>query len=1135
MNKHVASMSFSKRFVRFTALALVVILATLAHLVAVPNSAKASTTVDVNGVELDFSSSKRTATNNNTTVGGTATYTNVATIGGIQIDAVVTTVGLSNATISSGGYDNPGSASANEKYFQIDNTATVAGGFTSFKFEFFDHADGSIAVLKNVKVTSIDLDSPGRQFTEFSGFQSYVFASSTHLSAYTTNQAGTALANGLVRFTQTRTNTAVTGSNVAADAVEVDFDQLSSYVAVFGNEQAQGGYFGISFKALCSTVTPCTAGASVGNPNNNPPTSVSSTRYYDLSVPATLFLDNFPYTDIDGNAFRSLKITTLPSTGTLEYFNGSSWVSATVGTVITTADIQLGYLRYTGTGSSFGYKVNDGLVDSTAAYTLTLVGAANGQVITFANPGNKAPTAANFASNATANSGLTVVLTSLTPSICAVVGLNIDPLAVGACTIVASQPGNSSYGAAANVTQTFYITTDAAQIITLANPGDKTWTGSSFTIPTTPTATSGLAVTLTSFSPSVCTISGTTITIVGQGTCQIRATQGGGVSGGTTYAAAPPVTISFVVASAPAPSTYNITYNSNTSTGGSAPTTQNGSGTVTLASNSGTLVKTGYTFTGWNTLANGSGTHYNASGSYNLTADVTLYAEWTIVNYTLTYDGNSSDGGTVPTAQTGSGNVTVAANLGLLTQSGYTFTGWNTLANGSGTHYNIGSTYNLTADVTLYAEWATSTYTVFYDGNGNSGGSVPSSQTGNGNVTLATNSGTLALTGYTFTGWNTLANGSGTHYATGATYNLNADVTLYAEWTAAPATFTITYDGNGKTGGATPSDTVGNGNVTLATNSGTLTKTGYTFGGWNTLANGSGTHYATGATYSLTADVTLYAEWTANNYTITYRGNGNTGGAVGPDTVGIDGSTVTIDNNTGSLVKTGYRFNGWNTAANGNGTNYEEGTSTQITGNLTLYAVWVALSFTITFDGNTSTGGSVPTSVTGYGTKTITSAAGTLVKTGYIFKGWNTQADGQGTRLGTSYNLIADVTLYAEWQLIPAIIYSPNGATGGTTPNDIPNGTPITIDPNTGNLIRAGYRFLGWNTQPNGGGTHYGAGMTPVLPEGTVLYAEWAKVSSLASTGSNYGEEISGATALFGLGLFLNAIASIRRRRVRKN
>lgn len=148
MNNHVAVAGIAKHFSRFTALLLVAILATLANLVAVPTSAKASTTVDVNGVELDFSSTKRTATNNNTAVGGTATYTNVATIGGIQIDAVVTTVALSSATINSGGYDNPGSASANEKYFQIDNTATVAGGFTSFKFEFFDHADGSVAVLK---------------------------------------------------------------------------------------------------------------------------------------------------------------------------------------------------------------------------------------------------------------------------------------------------------------------------------------------------------------------------------------------------------------------------------------------------------------------------------------------------------------------------------------------------------------------------------------------------------------------------------------------------------------------------------------------------------------------------------------------------------------------------------------------------------------------------------------------------------------------------------------------------------------------------------------------------------------------------------------------------------------------------
>ena len=122
--------------------------------------------------------------------------------------------------------------------------------------------------------------------------------------------------------------------------------------------------------------------------------------------------------------------------------------------------------------------------------------------------------------------------------------------------------------------------------------------------------------------------------------------------------------------------------------------------------------------------------------------------------------------------------------------------------------------------------------------------------------------------------------------------------------------------------------------------------------------------------------------------------------------------------------------------------------------------------------------------------------------------------------------------MYAEWVLTPAVIYNGNGSTGGTTPNEIPANSPITIDPNTGNLIRAGYRFLGWNTQANGGGTHYGAGMTPILPVGTVLYAEWEKIPALASTGTNYGDEIAAGAALLGFGLFINALATIRRRKI---
>ncbi|WP_296649071.1 InlB B-repeat-containing protein [Rhodoluna sp.] len=673
-------------------------------------SAKAATVVDVSGVELDFSSSKRTATSTPTALNGTATYTNVATVGGVQIDARVTTVALQNSSVDV--YDSPGSASANEKYFQINNTTSVAGGFTSFKFDFYDHADGSVAVLKNVSVTSIDLDSPGRQFTEFNGFQSYVFSTDTKLTAYTTNHTGGALANGLVRFVQTRTNAAVSSSNDPFSAVEVKFDQMSSYTAVFGNEVAQGGFYGVSFKGLCATATgsACGARSAVSNPNNSPPTSQDTTRYYDLTVPAILSLANFPYSDPDGNAFTNIKVETLPSTGTLQYFNGTAWVNATVGLTVSVANIELGYLRYSGSGSSFTYKVSDGTLYSTAANTVNLLGAPNGQIITFTNPGNKTPTAPNFASNAAADSGLTVVLTSLTPSVCVVSGLDIDPIATGACTIVASQPGNANYGAATNVTQTFYITTDASQTITFVNPGDQSWSGSSFTVPTTPTATSGLTVTLTSFSPAVCTISGTTITVVGPGTCQIRATQAGGASGGTTYAAAPPVTISYLV-SAPVVASYTITYDGNGATSGTAPSDTTGNGSVSLATNSSPLAKLGFTFAGWNTQADGTGTNYTAGASYTLSADITLYAKWTIVVSPPTlpvidFSGNGSNSGGVPPQINADGSITVPGNVAGLIKGGYVFTGWNSQPDGKGTHFEPGDRVMLSTGMTLYAEWA---------------------------------------------------------------------------------------------------------------------------------------------------------------------------------------------------------------------------------------------------------------------------------------------------------------------------------------------------------------------------------------------------------------------------------------------
>ena len=223
-------------------------------------------------------------------------------------------------------------------------------------------------------------------------------------------------------------------------------------------------------------------------------------------------------------------------------------------------------------------------------------------------------------------------------------------------------------------------------------------------------------------------------------------------------------------------------------------------------------------------------------------------------------------------------------------------------------------------------------YEITYDGNGKTGGSVPANTTVNAfaSTSLATNSGTLTRTNYTFSGWNTAANGGGTSYAAGATgVYVNKDTTLYAQWSS-----TITYNGNGYTSvvGTIPAATtvIGSANVTLAAPT-TLLRTNYTFAGWNTQADGLGTSYASGlTTYTPTGNVTLYARWTA---TITFDANGGTGSPATSSSNSTPKTSQVFVNSissiqvsdfptVGTMVKTGFTFDGWNTAANGTGTRY---------------------------------------------------------------------------------------------------------------------------------------------------------------------------------------------------------------------
>ena len=197
--------------------------------------------------------------------------------------------------------------------------------------------------------------------------------------------------------------------------------------------------------------------------------------------------------------------------------------------------------------------------------------------------------------------------------------------------------------------------------------------------------------------------------------------------------------------------------------------------------------------------------------------------------------------------------------------------------------------------------------------------------------------------------------------------------------------YTVTFDGNLADGGAmSPQTSSVPANLTLNA----FTRTGYTFAGWNTAANGSGTAYANGATYSFSADMNLTAQWTAIAYTVTYALGGGSGSVPTDSTNYHIGDTVTVEF-TPLPTRTGYTFAGWSDGA----TTYTSGGTESFTmgsSNVTLTAEWTAINYTVTYAlGGGS--GSVPTDSTNYhiGDTVTVEFTPLPTRTGYTFVGWS--------------------------------------------------------------------------------------------------------------------------------------------------
>jgi len=233
-------------------------------------------------------------------------------------------------------------------------------------------------------------------------------------------------------------------------------------------------------------------------------------------------------------------------------------------------------------------------------------------------------------------------------------------------------------------------------------------------------------------------------------------------------------------------------------------------------------------------------------------------------------------------------------------------------------------------------------------------------------------------------------------------------VFMLAEETTILPTHTVTFDANG--GEGTMEDQSANAPTALTENE--FTRTGYTFSGWNTLADGSGTDYEDEEVYDFGADITLYAQWTANKYTVTFDANGGT-------TPDPESKEVVFDAAYGELAttsRTGYTFNGWFTAASG-GDEIKADTTVSITSAQTLYAQWTANKYTVTFDAN---GGTTPVPAS----KEVTFDAtygelATTSRTAYIFTGWFTAPSGGIlVEADTIVAIDSDHILYAQWETI---------------------------------------------------------------------------------------------------------------------
>ena len=394
---------------------------------------------------------------------------------------------------------------------------------------------------------------------------------------------------------------------------------------------------------------------------------------------------------------------------------------------------------------------------------------------------------------------------------------------------------------------------------------------------------------------------------------------------------------------------YTVTFNANGGSGGTSGSYDYGS-----AITAPTVMRTGYTFSGWVPEVDATVPASN----------VTYTAQWTVNKYAVIFDANGGEGGTSWTCDYGS-EITAPT----VTRTGYTFSGWVPAVDATVPASNV----------TYTAQWTINKYRVAFNANGGIGGTSGTYEYGS-----AITAPTVTKTGYTFSKWVP---------AVDATVPAK-NVTYWAIWTANK--YTVTYDVNGGSLNGASSSVL----RTYGQTYGSLpapTRTEATFLGWyldeSCISSTSKVQTA--------SDHTLVARWNVNTYSVTFEANGGTGGT---SAVMEYGSPIV----SATVSRTGYTLANWEPAVD----------ATVPASNVTYIAQWTPNTYVIHFDAN---GGSLG-DATNECEVVYDSEYGPMpvpVRPEYVFLGWFTEAAG-GAQIqeGDTVSITNDMAFYAHWQAL---------------------------------------------------------------------------------------------------------------------